>query len=113
MAASIPPITEAGATEAHGTHVAGIVLGTGGPTGLARGSRPRHASWTSRCSTISGSEPASPEALDWCVHNRARDWGTPDYAGIDVINLSLSSTDLTDGNDAASRLADRAVQQGS
>jgi subtilisin family serine protease len=101
-----------GATQAHGTHVAGIILGTGGPTGLAQGIAPGARFVDVKVLNDLGVGTGVAEALDWCIHNRARDWGTPDYAGIDVINLSLSSTDLTDGNDAASRLADRAVQRG-
>lgn len=101
-----------GATQAHGTHVAGIILGTGGPTGLAKGIAPEARFVDVKVLNDLGVGTGVAEALDWCIHNRARDWGTPDCAGIDVINLSLSSTDLTDGNDAASRLADRAVQQG-
>jgi hypothetical protein len=53
------------------------------------------------------------EAIDWCIHNRARDWGAGGaYQGIDVINLSLSSPDESDGNDVAAMIAARAVAMG-
>src|SRR5207244_10213189 len=62
----------------------------------------------------SGMGIAVPEALDWCIANRARDWGSPDPSerGIDILNLSLSSPDESDGQDLASRLAARAVELG-
>ncbi len=103
-----------GVTRAHGTHVAGIVLGTGGPTGFATGVAPQARFVDVKALNDLGTGTGVAEALDWCIHNRARDWGASDpaYQGIDVINLSLSSLDQTDGNDAASRLADRAVQHG-
>ena len=68
--------------------------------------RPR-ASSTSRCSTSSASAPASPRRSTGASRNRARNWGAPaGYEGIDVINLSLSSLDASDGNDLVSRLAE-------
>src|SRR5215471_5821253 len=110
---SVNPSDHGGnATQAHGTHVAGIILGTGGPTGFARGIAPQARFVDVKVLNDLGVGTGVAEALDWCIHNRSRDWGVPGYEGIDVINLSLSSTDLTDGNDAASRLADRAVQRG-
>jgi subtilisin family serine protease len=99
-------------TSAHGTHVAGIILGTGGPTGYAKGVAPSARFVDVKVLNDLGVGTGVAEALDWCIHNRSRDWGAPDYLGIDVINLSLSSLDLTDGNDVASRLADRAVERG-
>src|SRR6185503_12110293 len=61
-----------------------------------------------------GSGISVPEALDWCISNQSRDWGSPDPAerGIDVINISLSSPDASDGQDLASQLAAKAVSDG-
>jgi subtilisin family serine protease len=101
-----------GTTDAHGTHVAGIILGTGGPTGYAMGVAPQARFIDVKVLNDVGVGTGVAEALDWCIHNRARNWGDVDYQGIDVINLSLSSLDVTDGNDIASQLADRAVQRG-
>ncbi len=110
---SVNPSDHGGsATHAHGTHVAGIVLGSGGPTAYAVGVAPQARFVDVKVLNDLGVGTGVAEALDWCIHNRARDWGIPDHLGIDVINLSLSSLDLTDGNDVASRLADRAVQHG-
>jgi len=101
-----------GATHAHGTHVAGIILGTGGPSGFAKGVAPQARFVDVKVLNDLGLGSGVAEAIDWCIHNRARDWGVIGYQGIDVVNLSLSSLDVTDGNDAASRLADRATQKG-
>ncbi|HEY2955288.1 MAG TPA: S8 family serine peptidase [Candidatus Eisenbacteria bacterium] len=100
------------ATQSHGTHVAGIVLGTGGPSGYARGVAPEARAVDVKVLNDAGIGTGVAEAIDWCIHNRARDWGAPGYAGIQVINLSLSSLDESDGNDVASELARRAVELG-
>jgi hypothetical protein len=101
-------------TGAHATHVAGIVLGTGGPSGFAAGIAPDARFIDVKVLSDNGSGTEIPQGLDWCIHNRARTWSVlePSYQGIDVINLSLSSIDLTDGNDLASRLATRAAELG-
>ena len=100
-------------TQSHGTHVASIAVGTGGPSGYAAGVAPGARFVDVKVLSDAGIGTAIPEALDWCIHNRARNWGgPPGFTGIDVINLSVSSVDLTDGNDLASRLADRAVDLG-
>jgi subtilisin family serine protease len=101
-----------GATHAHGTHVAGIILGTGGSSGFAKGVAPQARFVDVKVLNDLGIGSGIAEAIDWCIHNRDRDWGVVGYQGIDVINLSLSSLDVTDGNDAGSRLADRAAQKG-
>lgn len=101
-------------TRAHGTHVAGIVLGSGGASGLARGIAPGARFVDVKALNDAGIGSAIAEAIDWCVANRTTDWGHPDpaFRGIDVINLSLSSIDLSDGNDVASRAAASAVAAG-
>jgi hypothetical protein len=114
-AGSVNPVDRGGAvTGAHGTHVAAITVGSGGPTGFARGIAPAAAFIDVKALDDVGRGSAVAEALDWCIANRARDWGSPDPSerGIDVINLSLSSPDETDGNDLASRVARRAVELG-
>ncbi len=113
--ASTNPEDHGGAsTRAHGTHVAGVALGTGGVTGLARGIAPGARFLDVKVLNDLGVGSAVAEAIDWCVANRSRFWGDPDpaFTGIDVINLSLSSLDSSDGNDVASRAAARAVAAG-
>jgi hypothetical protein len=97
----------------HGTHVAGIVLGSGGPSGYAAGVAPGAKLIDIRVLSAAGLGTGVSEALDWCCWNRTRNWGAgAEYAGIDVINLSLSSLDESDGQDFAARLAARAVELG-
>lgn len=87
--------------------------GVAGRAASRAGSRLRPVSWTCACSAA-GSGAGLPEALDWCLANRTRDWGSADttYRGIDVINLSLSSLDRSDGRDLASALCVRLAQAG-
>ena len=102
------------ATHAHGTHVAAIAVGTGGPLEFARGIAPGARFVDVKALNDAGVGVAVAEAIDWCIAQRTRNWGDPDPAwrGIDVLNLSLSSIDPSDGNDVASRAAARAVQLG-
>ena len=110
---SVNPVDRGGdVTHSHGTHVAGIALGTGGASGYAMGVAPGARFVDVKVLNDAGTGTGVAEALDWCIHNRARDWGAPGSAGIQVVNLSLSSLDLTDGNDLASRLANRATELG-
>src|SRR5262249_45308950 len=73
---SIDPVDRGAAlTEDHGTHVAGIVLGSGGASGYAAGIAP-HAQFVDvKVTSDAGIGTGVPEALDWCIHNRARAWG--------------------------------------
>ena len=101
------------ATGAHATHVAGIALGSGGTTTFAAGIAPQARFVDVKVLSDLGSGTGLAEALDWCITQRQRDWGAgPAHMGIDVINLSLSSLDASDGQDLASRLASRATEYG-
>ena len=110
---SVNPVDRGGsATHSHGTHVAGIALGTGGSSGYAIGVAPGARFVDVKVLNDAGTGTEVAEGIDWCIHNRARNWGAAGHTGIQVINLSLSSIDLTDGNDVVSRLADRAAELG-
>ena len=110
---SVNPSDHGGSvTQSHGTHVAGIILGSGGPSGYARGVAPDARAVDVKVLSDAGVGTGVAEALDWCIHNRARNWGVPGYTGIQVINLSLSSVDQSDGNDVASQIARRAAELG-
>lgn len=111
---SVNPSDLGPASEGHGTHVAAIALGTGAPSGYATGVAPEARLVDVRVLDDTGTGRAIPEALDWCIANRSRNWGDPDpdAVGIDVINLSLSSPDASDGQDLASELATRASELG-
>lgn len=112
---SVNPADHGGqATHSHGSHVAAIAVGVGSSGGYAAGVAPDARFVDVKALTDAGSGVSLPEALDWCITNRARDWGAPDPSerGIDVLNLSLSTPDASDGQDLASRLAARAVELG-
>lgn len=51
------------------------------------------------------------EGLEWCIQNRNRSWGGG-AAGIDVLNLSFSGIDVSDGSDCICALVNAAVAQG-
>src|SRR5262245_21734185 len=112
---SVNPADHGGqATHSHATHVAATAVGAGAPGGFAMGVAPLAKFVDVKVLNDAGNGLAVPEALDWCISNRNRDWGSadPDERGIDVINLSLSSPDQSDGQDLASQLAAKAVQLG-
>src|SRR5580765_71253 len=112
---SVNPADHGGqTTHAHATHVAAIAVGAGAAGGYAAGVAPLAKFIDVKVLNDAGNGISVPEALDWCIANRSRDWGSPDPGerGIDVMNLSLSSPDVSDGHDLASELAARAVQLG-
>ncbi len=100
-------------THRHGTHVAGIALGTGGTSGTYRGMAP--AAQLVDCQTTLQCGPNSWNDVIECFEqiwiNRAT-WG------VDVVNLSLRQCDVsgntitTDGTDSASQLANFLVSKG-
>lgn len=109
---SVNPADHGGqSTKSHATHVAGIAVGTGGTGGYAAGVAPFARYVDVKVLNDSGIGVAVPEALDWCIANRDRTWGGG-ATGIQVINLSLSSPDESDGQDLASQLAAKAVELG-
>ena len=90
----------------HGTHVAGIAAGTGGPNG-PRGVAPGAGLVDIRVFGATGGAPQSRvvAAIDKCIERRHA-WN------IRVINLSLGSTTASAGDDAQAAAANRAVQAG-
>lgn len=114
-AGSVNPVDRGGeASKSHGTHVAAIAVGAGGDAGYARGIAPQARFIDVKVLDDTGHGVAVAEAIDWCIANRNRPWpgAAPDQVGIDVINMSLSSPDASDGQDLASRLASRAADVG-
>jgi subtilisin family serine protease len=109
----------------HGTHVAGTAIGSGGPQGLlGEDGEPGFFSGVAPdarlvdCKVLSdaGAGFGSADALDWIVYHRTDDWGLTGadtvYRGIDVANLSLGSTDESDGTDANSVAVNAAHKAG-
>lgn len=109
------------ASSYHATHVAGTIMGTGGPgaffAGVAPGAR------LVDCKVLSdagASVGGSNRGLDWVITNKNRLWPglTPGsiWTGIDVVSMSLGSTECAGGSGtstgANSTLVNTAVNAG-
>lgn len=91
----------------HGTHVAGIALGTGGPSEEFRGIAPGAGLIDIQVLNASGTGTYASviAGIEHCILRR-KAWG------IDVINMSLGSSKASDGTDPLSQAVNRAVQSG-
>lgn len=92
----------------HGTHVAGIALGTGGMSGVHRGIAPGASLVDIKVIDDFGDGSATTiiAGIDKCLRRREA-WG------IDIINMSLRIPGFfSNGKDALSQAANRAVQAG-
>ncbi len=98
---------------AHGTHVAGIAVGTGGSSGTFRGVAPDAG--LVECSTTFACGPPSWLDVIECFEQILLNQST---WSVDVVNLSLKQCDTAgnlipqNGNDAVSQLANYLVSQG-
>lgn len=105
-----PSQSSLGLTSYHGTHVAATIAG-GAPgqplAGLAPGARLVNV----KVLDDGGRGYSLAEALEWCIRNRDRDWGTG-ATGIDIVNLSLSGPDASDGLDCACQMVNAARSLG-
>ncbi|NOZ62629.1 MAG: S8 family serine peptidase, partial [Calditrichaeota bacterium] len=99
----------------HGTHVAGIALGTGGSTDSA-GVAPEAKLIDVKVLDSNGRGPASDiiAGIEWCIANKNTAWPgqQPENYGIDVLNMSLGFGYSSDGQDAVSRVVNKAVAAG-
>lgn len=91
------------ASSYHATHVAGTIMGTGGPGGFFAGVAP--AARLVDCKVLSdagASVGGSNRGVDWVISNRNRLWaGLPVgsiWQGIDVVSMSLGSTECAGGS---------------
>lgn len=94
--------------DGHGTHVASVIMGTGGPFGLYRGVAPDAMLVDVKVLSSVGTnfEDQLIRGIEWVIENK-------DKYNIKIINLSGSSdVDDLDGTSAVSRVANRAVQNG-
>jgi len=109
------------ASSYHATHVAGTIMGTGGPGGFFAGVAP--GARLVDCKVLSdagASVGGSNRGLDWAISNRHRLWAglAPGsiWQGIDVVSMSLGSTECTGGSGsstgASSTLVNTAVDSG-
>jgi subtilisin family serine protease len=91
----------------HGTHVAAIALGTGGPSGTYRGVAPgaKLVDVKALDSTGSGTWMDIIQGIDFCIANK-------DAYGINIISMSVQSTLFSSGKDSASLEVDKAVDAG-
>lgn len=102
----------------HGTHCAGVALGTGGENKTYRGVAPdamlvdvKIMSLATDALTLAGVfayEEVIVQALEWCIYNKDTVWKNQpkEYGGIDVISMSFGDGNYSDGSDLISRLVD-------
>lgn len=91
-------------TLGHGTHVAGIALGTGGPLGTFRGVAHQARLVDIRVGAFAPDPAWVIAGIDKCIEKR-------DVWNIRVISMSLG-LGISNGNDAASQMANQAVAAG-
>ena len=93
-------------TDGHGTHVAGIAIGTGDSTKQFIGMAPGAKGVDVKVLSAVGPGTASNflEGLTWCRNNK-------DNYGIRVLSMSLGTQGYSDGNDTLSRAVNDAVRR--
>ncbi len=101
--------------DGHGSHCAGIALGTGGWSydyrGVAPGARLVDVKVMKNWGSGSGGDIIS--GIEWCISNRNKDWeGTGQNVGIQVLSMSLGGRFDDDGSAADAQAVDRAVDNG-
>jgi subtilisin family serine protease len=91
-------------TDGHGTHVAGIAIGTGGSTGNFKGVALQSKLVDVKVLPTFGYGNAFDflDALDWCTENK-------NEYNISVLSMSLGTTGTSDGNDVVSTRVNLAV----
>jgi serine protease AprX len=91
----------------HGTHCAGIAAGEGDGSSAHRGVAPGAALVGLKVLNSSGSGSLSTitAAVDWCITNK-------DTYGIEIISMSLGSSESSDGTDSLSEAVNRAAAEG-
>ena len=103
------------ASSYHGTHCAGTAMGTGGPGGFFAGVAP--AARLVDCKVLSdagASVGGSPRGLEWAIANKNTLWaglppGSP-WQGIDVVSMSLGSTECVGGSGTSTGAGQTAVE---
>ncbi len=105
-----PAQTSLGLSGYHGTHIAATVAGAnrGRVTG---GVAPGATLIDVKVLSDEGIGYGVAEGLEWCLQNTGTTW-PGGASGVDVINLSLSGTDVSDGTDCVCRLVDAAAAAG-
>ena len=97
----------------HGTHCASTALGDPSDDvymGVAPEARLVDIKVLTALGT--GSMDDVIEGIEWAQSNCGKDWGVPGYEGIDVLSISLGSSNASDGSDPCSRAVNNAVEAG-
>ncbi len=91
----------------HGTHVAGIAMGSGGASGSYMGVAPGAGLIDVRVLNEEGEGTSESviRGIEWCIANKNR-------YDIRVLNLSLGTDSNSNGGDAQSQAVNRAVERG-
>jgi len=91
----------------HGTHVAGIAMGTGGTSGIYKGVAPGAGLIDVRVLNEKGEGTTESviRGIEWCIANK-------DKYNIKVMSLSLGSDSNSNGKDAQSQAVNAAVEAG-
>ena len=91
----------------HGTHVAGIIAGEGDGDARYQGVAPGAALVGVKVLNAMGSGRGSDliNGIEWVIDNK-------DRLGIDIISMSLGTSQASDGRDAMSQAINRAVEAG-
>ena len=105
-----PEQTTSGLSGYHGTHVGASAAG-GNRSRLLGGVAPGARLVDVKVLGDQGTGSGVAEGLEWSIQNRARAWGGG-VNGIDVLNLSFSGTDVSDGTDCVCALVNAAVTHG-
>ena len=92
--------------DGHGTHTAGIALGTGGQSGAYAGVAPGSGLVDLKIFKFFGGDASnSDHAFEWLIENHAEH-------GIKVVSCSFGSSYTTSGQDTTSRLVNQLVDEG-
>jgi len=101
--------------DGHGSHCAGIAMGTGGWSYDYRGVAPgaRLVDVKVMKNLGSGSAGDIISGIEWCISNKDKDWeGTGQNVGIQVMSMSLGGRFDDDGSAADAQAVNRAVENG-
>ena len=105
-----PAQSSPGLSGYHATHLAASIAGAS-RSRMVGGVAPAARLVDVKVLGDQGTGSGVAEGLEWCIQNRNRSWGGG-AAGIDVLNLSFSGTDVSDGSDCICALVNAAVSQG-
>ena len=104
------------AGNAHGTHCASIIMGTGGSDGKYMGIAPDAKLIDVKIKPVGWTTRNIADAIEWCINHKDTDWPgqPPEYDGIDIISCSMGGGDFnsTGSDDDADRAANIAVESG-